>query len=258
MVQIQLNVFNNALAVAVTYVNPSGVVRIQVSLSNFQNTFRIKTSDVSMANPTSNTNMRYYVDKTQNTSKYSFFATNIKLRLNPAYGKVIRNAATFVDASGELLSDAEMALVNDFVRHLALQQFGNAQMDYLFMDSALLRHSIVSNMRAMIVTLQTYLASFDKTVGTSTLSDADGKYATNAQENVCRTIFLAMNNQAPDRFSTLQANTLTNLPFAEGDIVSFHVLMDNSLQDPPSNNRSYIVELVMASQPVNAGYDTFL
>jgi hypothetical protein len=258
MVQIQLNVFNNALAVAVTYVNPSGVVRIQVSLSNFQNTFRIKTSDATLANPTTNTNMRYYVDRTQNTSKYSFFASNTAERLNPAYGKVVRNPATFVDASGDLLSDRELALVNDFVRHLALQEFENAQLTYLFTNTALLQQSIISNMQTVSSTLQTYLSSFDKTVGTSILSDADGKYATNAQVNVCRALFLAMNHQVPNRFDALQANVLTNLPFEEGDSITFHVLMDNSLQEPSANNRSYIVELVMASQPVNAGYDTFI
>jgi hypothetical protein len=253
-----LNVFNNALAVAITYVNPSGVVRIQVSLTDFENTFRIKTTDASLVNPTTNTNMRYYVDKTQNTSKYSFFATDTAERLNPAYGKVVRNAATFVDGSGGLLSDAEMALVNDFVRHLALQQFGNAQMAYLFTNTALLKQSIILDMRTVSSTLQTYLSSFDKTVGTSTSSDTDGKYATNAQENVCRAIFLALNHQVPDRFATLQANVLTNLPFEEGDSITFHVLMDNSLQEPSANNRSYIVELVLTAQPVNAGYDTFL
>ena len=256
MVRIQLEIFNNAMAIAVTTVTTPATVKIEVTLNDFRNTFLLKTNG-DLTDPSTNLSIHYYIDTTENTSKYSI-CTNVPDQLNPAFGPVVLYPATFVDDTGVSLPTKELGLVNDYVRNLASLYFNDPQLTYLFNNIPEMKTSVVANMQGAVGVLKTLMASLDKSFGTSQLlsEDSDGRYTSNAgtsSENLCRSVFLSIIQQAPTRFTGF-STLLTPMPFEVGDIVGFVVFVDNANTLMPTV--SYTVDLVLVDVPVNAAYDS--
>ena len=256
MVRIQLDIFNNAMAIAVTTVTTIATVKIEVSLSDFQNTFLLKTNG-DLTNPDTNLSLQYYIDTAENTSKYSICG-NVPDRLNPAFGPVHLYPATFVDDTGVSLSTEELGVVNDYVRNLASQYFYDPQLTYLFTNVPAMKTSVVANMQSAVGGLKNLMLELDKTVGTSGLlsTDSDGKYTDNTATttaNICRSIFFSIFGQAPARFSGFGA-TVSPMPFEVGDVVSFVVSVDNANVLMPTV--SYTIDLVLMEVPINVAYDS--
>lgn len=256
MVRIQFEIFNNTMAIAVTTLTTPATVKIEVSLSDFQDTFLLKTNGDVMY-PATNPSIHYYIDTPQNTSKYSICAL-VPDQLNPAFGPVTLYPATFVDETGVSFPTKELGLVNDYVRSLASHYFNDPQLTYLFTNIPEMKTSVVANMQGAVGVLKTLMVSLDRNVGTSELlsEDSDGSYTKNAgvsAENLCRFVFLSMIQQAPMRFIGFSA-TLAPMPFQAGDIISFVVAVDNA--DTLMPTVSYTVDLVLVAVPVNAAYDS--
>jgi len=292
MVEIVLTIFNNELRpVTATTIENSvseGTVEIEVNLQDFKNTFQLRSGqEISPLVDNVPTTNEYYVDTAANSSKYSIFATTVKEQLNPAFGRVVLNPATVVDASGNALTPAQMALVNDYVRDLSAQLFGSPQLTYLITNNKVIQDDLVVKFKTVVMAaIQTILLKVDvnNTTNTTNLSgtagnkystdqptDATGAQLTMNADNVCRQIMLSILQQEPERFVTTNYVIKSPLPLQANDSILFRVILDNSQQNTPVpnsgvkplgwtvsgqvRNRVYNIRLVMKAEPSNPGID---
>ena len=294
MVEIVLPIFNSSLtpvtASTIDNAVSEGTVEINVSLSDFRNTFQIRSGqEISPLVDNIPTTNEYYVDTASNSSKYSIFATNEKEQLNPAFGRVVLNPATVVDASGTALTHAQMALVNDYVRDLSAQLFGSPQLTYLITNNKVIQDDLVEKFKGVVVlAIKNILLKVDlkNTTNTNLSGDADNKYSTDQPtdaanskltmnaDNVCRQIMLSILQQEPNRFLTTNYVNKSPLPLQEDDSILFRVILDNSQQNTPLpssgvkpvgwsvsgqvRNRVYNIRLVLKAEPSNAGMDVLM
>jgi hypothetical protein len=269
MVEIVLPTFDNTLtpiaATAIDNAVSEGTVEIEVDLEDFRQAFQIQTGNtVSPDNEDWVSTIQYFFDKSQlEESSYSFYGTPA---LNPAFGKVVLNPATLVDASGTALSVDNMALVNDYMRDLSAQIFGNPQLIYLFTNARVVQRNIVQKFKGTVVKgitdilnlvdVNTSKTENYRLVGDNsgnnfmidapleypngTVLNATQKAAWN-QSNICRTMLLSILEQAPSRFrstdSPLSFVTKAPVPFHADDSILFRVILDNADQMSPEAQR---------------------
>jgi len=282
MVEIVLTAFDNDITPvkATTIADPvaEATAEIEVKLSDFINAFKIKTSD-DLANPLDPGDIKYYTDISQLASDYSFFATTENKRFNPALARVKLNPATAVDASGAVLTESQLGVVNDYMRDLAKQMFGSPHLTYLFSNDVVVQEDVITKCKDPVVKdIRTLLTAVDKTASTLSTSDSDGKYTTNANAtdgNICRQIFLSLATQVPERFRVnFNSTGITSLPLLAEDSIRFTITLKNELQksDPtsPANatsgwtspaqvrDRVYNIRMILKATPVNAGFDNLV
>jgi len=279
MVEIVLTAFDNDItpAKATVIADPvaEATAEIQVKLSDFINAFKIKTSD-DLANPLDPGDIKYYTDISKLESDYSFFATTENKRFNPALARVKLNPATAVDASGAVLTESQLGVVNDYMRDLAKQMFGSPHLTYLFSNDRIVQEDVITKCKDPVVEdIRDLLTAVDKTASSLSTSDSDGKYTTNANDtdgNICRQIFLSLATQVPERFRVnFNSTGITSLPLLAEDSIRFTITLKNELQksDPTSpqnatsgwtspaqvRDRVYNIRMILKATPVNAGFD---
>ena len=294
MVEIVLPIFNSSLtpvtASTIDNAVSEGTVEIEVNLEDFKNTFQIRSGqEISPLVDNVPTTNEYYVNTEANSSKYSIFATTEKEQLNPAFGRVVLNPATVVDASGNALTAAQMALVNDYVRDLSAQLFGSPQLTYLITNNKVIQDDLVEKFKGVVVlAVKNILLKVDvkNTTNTNLSGDADNKYSTDQPtdasgtkltmnaDNVCRQIMLSILQQEPERFLGTNYVVKNPLPLPANDSILFRVILDNSQQNTPVpgsgikpvgwtvsgqvRNRVYNIRLVMKAEPSNTGIDALM
>ncbi len=290
MVEIVLPIFNSSLtpvtATTIDNAVSEGTVEIEVNLEDFRNTFKLRSGqEISPLSDNVPTTNEYYVDVSMNVSTYSIFASDAKEQLNPAFGRVVLNPATVVDASGNALTPAQMALVNDYVRDLSSQLFGSPHLTYLITNNKAVQDDLVEKFKNVVMSnIKNILLKVSVTnTSNNNLSGSVPKYstdqptnATGAQltmnaDNVCRQIMLSILQQEPDRFIGTSYVSVAPLPLQEDDSILFRVILDNSNQNSPVpgsgiknvgwsvagqvRNRVYNIRLIMKAEPSNPGID---
>lgn len=290
MVEIVLPIFNSELtpvtATTIDNAVSEGTVEIEVNLEDFRNTFKLKSGqEISPLVDNIPTTNEYFVDVSMNVSKYSIFASDTKKQLNPAFGRVVLNPATVVDASGNALTPAQMALVNDYVRDLSSQLFGSPHLTYLITNNKAVQDDLVvqfknvvmSNIKTILLKVSAYNTTNTNLSGTSFKwstdqpTNATGTQLTMNADNVCRQIMLSILQQEPDRFVGVSYVSMAPLPLQEDDSILFRVILENTNQNSPVpgsgiknvgwslagqvRNRVYNIRLIMKAVPSNPGID---
>ena len=290
MVEIVLPIFNSELtpvtATTIDNAVSEGTVEIEVNLEDFRNTFKLKSGqEISPLVDNIPTTNEYFVDVSANVSTYSIFASDTKKQLNPAFGRVVLNPATVVDASGNALTPAQMALVNDYVRDLSSQLFGSPHLTYLITNNKAVQDDLVvkfknvvmSNIKKILLkvsatnTTNTNLSGTSFKWSTDQPTNATGTQLTMNADNVCRQIMLSILQQEPERFVGSSFVSVAPLPLQEDDSILFRVILENTNQNSPVpgsgiknvgwslagqvRNRVYNIRLIMKAVPSNPGID---
>ena len=277
MVQVTLAAFSQAI----TPVTPTVVVKplvyvlaeYDVPLEQFRNTFKFTCeSDVTLSTLSEATSTRYFTDASACLVLTSTETTGegvliMKTQLNPAFSHVTINAASPKDGANVDLPPNKQLVVYDYVRDLSTQLFGSPFLISNISNVVAIQEDVARKCRFQMAVIKDALAAVhvDSTTLNGGASAAnDKRYLTNAQStdaNICREIFRAVLQQAPDRF--IPASDLSvpqPVPLIAGDSIKFKLTMDNTAsaingantQTAITADRVYYIQLnLVASSELN-------
>lgn len=226
---------------------------IEVATSALLDIFKFQSDSYDFTDASA-ADVKYYVDTTSWPSQ------------NPA--NAMMNHASSANPIYANASANKNMVAHDFIRHLAVQLFGN----HLGVDLFNNEKALLSNLRSICGSGSAGNTWYDVTAAledvsvsgthSALLGSTGSKYMTNAStgaDNLCRELFMQIFNYDPARFqNVVVGDTPQSLPLHSGDSISFKLTLSPAAGqetvtglNAPVPERSYRILLKLVDTPSN-------